>query len=447
MENLNKIAPYQNVSEIITNNCLNPNEPFHFGIEFLDKYFDEISKYSYADFRQIEMVGLRNFAMLLSYGGLEDILAFNTLDISPSGSGKSFNHDLQKELILSPMIAELDEKEKQKEIDKTSNKKMPQVYKCYHNGTSTSSQFFLRCASQTPVQMIFFDEFGRALKNSNAKNIIDFCIENWSKNILTAPSEHKNYLHGKAQNIKCKIFCAMNTSLAYLGKKAYIDELAGGLLNRPINYCAKEVIDKDYVLELEDGVKTKIIEQSKKILEFATSFNNIKLVKNQIDTHQITKQYNILIKEYRDSYKNIYREYFARVKYNYKAILITLHYLREFDFYTNHPDYIPSVRIDNECFEKAYYFMLNYIENFEVIVNELEDKAKLKDGRLDKILRKVKEFEDSKKLPIPFSKLGAFIRPKLKADDIKNLIIRYVVSKDSSIIRLNDAGNKKINNA
>ena len=70
--------------------------------------------------------------------------------------------------------------------------------------------------------MIFFDEFGRALKNSNAKNIIDFYIENWSKNILTAPSEHKNYLHGKAQNIKCKIFCAMNTSLAYLGKKALI---------------------------------------------------------------------------------------------------------------------------------------------------------------------------------------------------------------------------------
>lgn len=35
------------------------------------------------------------------------------------------------------------------------------------------------------------------------------------------------------------------------------------------------------------------------------------------------------------------------------------------------------------------------------------------------------------------------MRPKLKADDIKNLVIRYVVSKDSSIIRLNDAGNKK----
>ena len=96
---------------------------------------------------------------------------------------------------------------------------MPKVYKCYHNGTSASPQFFLRCANETPVQMIFFDEFGRALKNSNAKNIIDFYIENWSKNILTALSEHKNYLHGKAQNIKCKIFCAMNTSLAYLGKK------------------------------------------------------------------------------------------------------------------------------------------------------------------------------------------------------------------------------------
>ena len=96
---------------------------------------------------------------------------------------------------------------------------MPKVYKCYHNGTSASPQFFSKVRKWNPSANDIFDEFGRALKNSNAKNIIDFYIENWSKNILTAPSEHKNYLHGKAQNIKCKIFCVMNTSLAYLGKK------------------------------------------------------------------------------------------------------------------------------------------------------------------------------------------------------------------------------------
>lgn len=81
---------------------------------------------------------------------------------------------------------------------------------------------FSKVRKWNPNANDIFDEFRRALKNSNAKNIIDFYIENWSKNILTAPSEHKNYLHGKAQNIKCKIFCAMNTSLAYLGKKALI---------------------------------------------------------------------------------------------------------------------------------------------------------------------------------------------------------------------------------
>ena len=37
----------------------------------------------------------------------------------------------------------------------TKRKKMPKVYKCYHNGTSASPQFFLRCANETPVQMIF----------------------------------------------------------------------------------------------------------------------------------------------------------------------------------------------------------------------------------------------------------------------------------------------------
>ena len=38
---------------------------------------------------------------------------------------------------------------------KKAIKKMPKVYKCYHNGTSASPQFFLRCANETPVQMIF----------------------------------------------------------------------------------------------------------------------------------------------------------------------------------------------------------------------------------------------------------------------------------------------------
>ncbi len=444
----NEIAP-QNVelykpNESLANQYLNPDEPFHFGIEFLDDYIKEINKYSYADCRQIEMTAIQNFAMILNYGGLDDILAFNTLDISPSGSGKSSNHDLQKELILSPMIAELDEKE-QNIKEKESKDYKPKVYKCYHNGTSTSPQFFLRCASDTATQMIVFDEFGRALKSSNAKSIIDFCIENWSKNTLTAPSEHKNYLHGRKQNIKCKIFCAMNTTLLYLGKETYIHELQGGLLNRPLTYCAKEVIEKDNVLEMEDELKAKIIKNSSRILEFARTFKDHKIIKNQINSNQITKQFRALIKSYKASYKEKYRDYFIRLEYNYKAILIALHYLSEFDFWSKNSSYTPSAKISNEIFEKAFLFMLNYIENFEVIVNSLESKTKQNDDRLEKILVKIKEFQNTSKLPMSFSAFGAFIRPRLKADELRIKISPFVeINQNGQIISLNSNGHRKI---
>lgn len=447
----NEIAP-QNVelykaNESLANQYLNPNEVFHFGIEFLDNYIKEINKYSYADCRQIEMKAIQNFAMILNYGGFDDILAFNTLDISPSGSGKSSNHDLQKELILSPMIAELDEKE-QNSKEKGGKDYKPKVYKCYHNGTSASPQFFLRCASDTATQMIVFDEFGRALKSSNAKSIIDFCIENWSKNTLTAPSEHKNYLHGRKQNIKCKIFCAMNTTLLYLGKENYLHELQGGLLNRPLTYCAKEVMEKDNVLEMEDELKAKIIKNSSRILEFARAFKDHKIIKNQINSNQITKQFKTLIKGYKASYEEIYRDYFIRLEYNYKAILIALHYLSEFDFWSKNSSCTPSAKISNEIFEKTFLFMLNYIENFEVIVNVLENKAEQKDDRLEKILAKIKEFQEKGKLPVSFSKFGAFIRPKLKADETKRLLKPFVeVNQNDNIIGLNPDGKRKIQNA
>ena len=295
--NFNESAPrieeLLNNARNISNFALKNNEAFDFGIDFLDKYFEEIAKYSYADYRQIEMVGLQMFAILLNYGGFDDILAFYTLDLSPSGSGKSHNHSLQRHLILSPVIQILNEKEKAQGSPKKDEDKLTRpVFKGYHNGSSTSPQFFLRCAYYSPAQMLYFDEFGRALDESSVKPIINFCIENWSNEELTAPSQHQNYLHGLPQSFNCKIFCAMNSTLTYLVAKRYIHELQGGLLNRPLTYSAEKIFkNKNEVLEIDTETKNRLIHQSQELMFFSKKNANHHLLKNQINSHQTTKDF------------------------------------------------------------------------------------------------------------------------------------------------------------
>ena len=454
--NLKEVAPQfegvlKNIKNL-SNIYLKSNEAFDFGIDFLNKYFDEVAKYTRADFRQIELIGLRNFAMILSYGGFDDILAFNTLDLSVSGSGKSRNHDIQKDLILWPMLEELDAKEQESPRENEKGEKIhvldKPVFKAYHNAVSTSPQFFLRAANETPTQMIYFDEFGRSLQRQNLMSIVDFCIENWGRSSLTAPSEHKNYLHNKPQNIKCKIFCAMNTTIAYLGKDTYIHELQGGLLNRPITYFSKKILEDKVVLEIEDEVKNRLIRQSQELMCFANKNANHQLIKNQIVFNQITNEFKDLIKIYKESYKEIYQDYFVRLEYNYTAIVITLHYLKEFDFYLKHSEHRPSDRIEDSTFQTAFYFLATYINNFEAIVSFLENKGdSAKDPRIAKALLKILDFQNFGKLPMAFSTFGAYValKPKPKAAELRELLSPFINSDyNGHIIGLSEAGYAEI---
>lgn len=452
--NFNESAPrieeLLNNARNISNFALKNNEAFDFGIDFLDKYFEEIAKYSYADYRQIEMVGLQMFAMILNFGGFDDILAFYTLDLSPSGSGKSHNHSLQRQLILSPMIDILNEKEKAQGSPKKDEDKLTRpVFKGYHNGSSTSPQFFLRCAYYSPAQMLYFDEFGRALDESSVKPIINFCIENWSNEELTAPSQHQNYLHGLPQSFNCKIFCAMNSTLTYLGAKRYIHELQGGLLNRPLTYHAETILkNKNEVLEMETETKNLLIEKSQKILWFANSNANHNLIKNQINSHKTTKDFIEYIESLKQSYKDIYHDFFVRIFYNFKAILITLHYLKEFDFYLKFNNHKPSDKIENSTFQAAFYFLSNYISNFETIVSRLEKKGdSAKDPRIAKALLKILDFQNFGKLPMAFSTFGAYValKPKPKAAELRELISPFINSDyNGHIIGLSEAGYAEI---
>ena len=452
--NFNESAPrieeLLNNARNILNFALKNNESFDFGFDFLDKYFEEIAKYSYADYRQIEMVGLQMFAILLNYGGFDDILAFYTLDLSPSGSGKSHNHSLQRQLILSPMIAILNEKEKAQGSPKKDEDKLTRpVFKGYHNGSSTSPQFFLRCAYYSPAQMLYFDEFGRALDESSVKPIINFCIENWSNEELTAPSQHQNYLHGLPQSFNCKIFCAMNSTLTYLGAKRYIHELQGGLLNRPLTYSAEKIFkNKNEVLEIDTETKNRLIHQSQELMFFSKKNANHHLLKNQINSHQTTKDFIEHIEVFKDSYKDIYHDFFVRIFYNFKAILIILHYLREFDFYLRHSEHKPSDRIEDNTFQTAFYFLANYINNFETIVSRLEKKGdSAKDPRIAKALLKILDFQNFGKLPMAFSTFGAYValKPKPKAAELRELLSPFINSDyNGHIIGLSEAGYAEI---
>lgn len=428
--------------------CLKHFEFFDFKIKFLNEYFRYASCYTCCDARQLELEGLLDFSVLLKYSGLNNILPFFILDISPTGTGKSQNHELQKELILTPMLDELDKKEENmapmiKHMSK-EEKGVALVHKGYHNGMNTSPQFFTRCAAQTPVQFIFIDEFGRALQRSNAIGIIDFLLENWGKSYITAPSEHKNYLHGNKQRITCSLFCHLNSTIAYLGVDRYINELKGGLLNRPLTYSSYGTLDKK-VLEISDMDKYRIIENSKKIMEFARLHEGHQLLKNQIVEHEVTIRLKNLVKELKNSYDDDFADYFVRVEYNFKAILITLHYLREFDIYLEHPSHIPSDIIDDITYETAFLFILNYLNNFEHIVSILENKNMGKDNKLKKILNRILEYSKNGGLPKSFSDLGSRVYPKLKAEEARIMLNRYVlVNEKFQIIGLNHFGLREI---
>lgn len=452
--NFNESAPRTeellNNARNLSNFALNNNKAFDFGIDFLNDYFTEIAKYSYADFRQIEMVGLQMFAMLLNFGGLDDILAFYTLDLSPSGSGKSHNHSLQRQLILSPMIDILNEKEKaQGNLKKDEDKLTRAVFKGYHNGSNTSPQFFLRCAYYTEAQMLYFDEFGRALDESSVKPIINFCIENWSNEELIAPSQHQNYLHGLSQSFNCKIFCAMNSTLTYLGAKRYIHELQGGLLNRPLTYYAETILkNKNEVLEIDEEAKNRIIRQSQELMFFANRNANHHLLKNQINSHKTTKDFMEHIESLKQSYKDIYHDFFVRFFYNFKAILIELHYLKEFDFYLKFKNHHPSDRIEDSTFQAAFYFLSNYISNFETIVKRLEGSGEnTKDPRIVKSLFKILDFENHGKLPISFGSFNSYVRikPKPSVAELRELLKHFVnTDYEGRIIGLSEAGYSEI---
>ena len=170
---------------------------------------------------------------------------------------------------------------------------------------------------------------------------------------------------------------------------------------------------------------------------------NHHLFKNQINSHQTTKDFIEYIESLKQSYKDIYHDFFVRIFYNFKAILITLHYLKEFDFYLRHSEHRPSDKIENSTFQTAFYFLSNYISNFETIVRRLEGGKNTKDPRIVKSLFKILDFENHGKLPISFGSFNSYVRikPKPSVAELRELLKHFVnTDYEGRIIGLSEAG-------
>lgn len=191
--------------------------------------------------------------------------------------------------------------------------------------------------------------------------------------------------------------------------------------------------------------KNRIIANSEKIIEFARINKEHRLVKNQVVEHKITHKLKALVKELRNRYDDDFADYFVRVEYNFKAILIILHYLREFDIWLEFPAHIPSDIIDDVTYEMAFLFILNYLNNYEHIVSVIKNLNNGKDEHLKKIINKILEYSNNNKLPKSFSEFGAYIRPKLNAQKAKEILSPYVlVNEKNQIIGLNQFGFREI---
>ena len=120
-----------------------------------------------------------------------------------------------------------------------------------------------------------------------------------------------------------------------------------------------------------------------------------------------------------------------------------MHYLREFDFYLRHSEHRPSDKIENSTFQTAFYFLSNYISNFETIVRRLEGGKNTKEPRIVKSLFKILDFENHGKLPISFGSFNSYVRikPKPSVAELRELLKHFVnTDYEGRIIGLSEAG-------
>jgi superoxide dismutase len=145
---------------------------------YLDTYIASVYNSTEASKQQISIIALAMFGTLLSYTGLQNCNLY-VADLSVSGSGKTQNINLQKDILLDEMLQLQQAKQKPEKFEEKHNN--------IHASKLTAAALF-KSLEYCRTQYIQIDELGLSLKNKTENELIQYLIQLYGSSKAAAPS-------------------------------------------------------------------------------------------------------------------------------------------------------------------------------------------------------------------------------------------------------------------
>jgi len=370
------------------------NDKFTFS-NIVDDISDLVYNKTKASYNQIQIKVIQNLAFLFSYGGFNKYFnnAFYVYDLSPSGRGKSSLVRHLRNLLLRPVIKELEAKQKKENEKAKEEKRKIRAYKAIHTEAITPEALYMYFINN-PVQMVELGELGKQIEKDH--RVLDFILNAYGSNFINIPS-HKNLLEDVDKHIveNTALFVYGDTNLEYLGIKNFFKNLKGGLLNRGLiafnrGIRAFEDLPRSYNLDLEDIRTYNLI--ARNIIDF--SKQKAKPIKETFTNNSLYLAFakDIYNKEIElDLNKNPFKNLYSRVMENFNSVLLTLHLIECYQ----EGELIEEIK--NSTIEKAIEYIRVFVENYEELVDEILNYQEKQEEILEeKVINRLKELLSKK---------------------------------------------------
>jgi len=410
----------QNEEEKVENVTLSDKFTFN---NVIDEISDLVYNRTEASYNQIQIKVIQNLAYLFAYGGFNKVInnAFYIYDLSPTGMGKSSLVRHLRNLLLRPVIKELEAKQKKENEEAKEEKRKIKAYRAIHTEAITPEALYMYFINN-PVQLVELGELGKQIEKEH--RILDFILNAYGSDSINIPS-HKNLLEDVDKHIieNTTLFVYGDTNLEYLGIKNFFKNLRGGLLNRGLisfsnNFRDFENTPKIYELQLDEINKFNLI--ARDIIDFSkrNTYRPLRqdYTENPLYIAFARDIYNqkIELREYKNPFANLY----VRIMQNFNSVMFTLHLL---DCYKL--GYFDD-KINNSVIEQSIEYMRGFIANYDEFIEEVLSYKETQNELLErKVINKLKEILAVKK---ECSLRDVYKPLKLKKDIVEIIIKEYI---------------------
>ncbi|VYS84221.1 hypothetical protein [Campylobacter ureolyticus] len=403
--------------------------PYKFSSKFLNDFFSFVFKHRKSNFRQIEIKGLHNISALLAFMG-QPIMPFYLLDVSDSSTGKSSNNNFQNNIIFEIISSKLEQINKPTENDKDKNMR-------FIIDTKVSIEAIFEVLFEgSKTLYITLPEAAGVLNSANPMyaDVINFLTDKHGLSTLVTPTFKTNMKKMPSEFTDVKLYFYGDTNIQQLGDDSkLIKENLGGIVNRVVFVYTKNLMPYESALTLPyDNEEAQ--EFRKYICDLANFYscfnenkNFCKINMNSINDNEIYQSYAkpLFYKQQEEGVE--FKELYNRADYNLLAIIQVLHYVKEYECYTQDNDYKFNENVDDETIKEAITFFDYYIQNIQLFINELNknilDITKARNDILNFIAKQNKEVKIKDILHIFHKKYD------LNADTVRNILDGYIEFK------------------